>query len=135
MSSPCEKVKSRSGIIVEARSGDNSGSICTIGTRTDIIHIVTVKNLKVYPADIKCQGKILSQNPKAKFSANNISVTDQIWNDAKDDLDDSEEYTFDQVNILSKTSGKKEKIDAEITIDWPKGACADTVTVSIDVNT
>ncbi len=135
MSNPCEKAKSRSGVIVEVRSGNNSGAICTIGTRTDVIHIVTVKNLKVYPADIKCQGKILSQNPKVKFSSTSISVTDQIWNDSKDSLDDSEEYIFDQVNILSKTSGKKEKIDAEITVNWPKGASTDTVTVSIDVNT
>jgi hypothetical protein len=133
VASPCEKKKGIRGLFVETRGGVGTLPICTIGGRTDVLHIVTIENLRTYPAEVTCNGKISSYPPKLKFSSTVSSDTESTWKASKINLDDSESYTFDHVGIRSKTRGT-EKVDAIVEIKWPQsGSTKTSLTVSIDV--
>jgi hypothetical protein len=120
------------GVFVEATSGDGITSICTLGNRIDVRHIVRVKNKRLYPADIECVGRILSKPQKIEFTSPESNDTKSTWWASKDNLDDGDTYTFDHVGLLPKQLGT-EKIHAEITITWPDPNKQESISLCLDV--
>jgi hypothetical protein len=133
MAQPCERTGSKRGVFIETRSGIGSNAICTLGTRSDVKHIVTVHNLTLYPAYVECKGQIAASYKKVIFSSPNAGDSDIFWQASNQNLDDGDSYTFDHVTLLSNSSGI-EKVSVEATIDWPQPSRQQHVRLSIDVS-
>src|SRR5262249_48212396 len=130
MSQGCEDSKGRDSIYVETWCGKGTTRICTLGTQTDAKHIVTVQNLRGYPANIKCYGK-LDTAKVLKF----ISTPDTEWFDyTRHSLPDKRSKTFD-TGILPVSVGRDldELVHTEVQYDLPLPRINGTISLSFNV--
>jgi len=128
MSSPCRRTARQVGVHVKAlsaerRSGNRWRTVCILGTRTYIKHVVRVTNKMLYPADIRCVGKISTVPANVfKFSFpalhSNLGDTETRWS-GEFPLDDGESNEFAHVTLLPKLPSLEETVHAEVTITWP----------------
>lgn len=119
MAKACRKTGSQGGVFIETYSGDGSGPVCTIGSRSDIRHIVKVTNLVLYPADITCKGQISSQYKLVRFSSPVPTDTADTWIGQKKNLVSGLVCQFNYVGLLSNIpGGGSEIVDLIVTIDW-----------------
>ena len=137
MALPCENAKEGRGIFVEVRSSDRVTPICILGQRTDVQHIIKVKNLMLYPANIACEGSIRAHPRRVKFLSPFPGDTESTWKASKWDLGDWETYSFVSATLLPESPvipGAIEKVDATVSITRPlRPAPAETVRLTIDV--
>lgn len=132
MKQVCKKGMNIGGAFVEACSADGTGKpVCTLGSRTDIRHVVTVENLRLYPADIDCCGLISAVPYKVKFDPQG-SVTAVRWDASVTNL--SDDYTFDQATLLANTNQGTEVIRAEVTVRWSQPGTDASGAVDIKVS-
>lgn len=136
MPTPCKKRNSTPGIIVISRSGKGSSTICNLNGQADVRHIVEIRNLMLYKADVECVGRI-SGNPRAiEFLSPNARPVGQddekTWRDAVPDLDDKNWYTFDHVQLIAVSSGRQ-KVNTTVKVVRKARGDRETVSVSIDV--
>ena len=136
MSIPCRNTADKPGLFVEALSGEvvrhlrRINPVCVLGDRTDVKHVVIVKNLRVYPGEVKCVGRIQSDPNNIKFAAPDPGVSETHWEARVGRV--TLVHTFSHVSLLGKTPGEDE-VEASVTVYWPEPNKRDTVAVSIQV--
>jgi hypothetical protein len=130
----CQRSKGATGLNVEAASKDGGSVRCSIGSSTTVQHVVTVTNLRRYPATtVVCQGEILSDPRKLKFGVP-PALTDGQWAGTKQNLAPRLSYDFDHATILPDGAGS-EHVDATVFAYWKRPGRPATVTVTIKVAT
>lgn len=132
MSSKCRNTNSDVGVYVESYSGVGTTDVCTLAGRTDVKHIVTVKNLRLYDAEVSCRGIISSVPNQVEFSGTQQGITPQKWSSTGSILADNEERTFDHVFLKSVGSGS-ENVRAEVDVTWPENNRKSNISVPITV--
>lgn len=96
-----------------------NNDICIVGDRPDLRHIVRMRNLRVYPADVVCVGKIRKNPNKLVFTSSVPTDTPVRW-EATDWLDDKGQSEFSHVMILSVPGCVgDENVSVEVTLSWP----------------
>jgi hypothetical protein len=136
MSIPCRNTADKLGLFVEALSGEvvqhlrRINPVCVLRDRTDIKHVVIVKNLRVYPGAVKCVGRIHGDPNNIKFAAHDPGVSETHWEASIARV--SLVHTFSHVSLLGKTPGEDE-VEASVTVSWPEPNKRDTIRVSIRV--
>jgi hypothetical protein len=114
----CNKKKVDVGLIVRTFTGVDYKVICEIGERTDLKHVVYVKNLRAYETRVICSGTI-AEPGLIRFDPPRMPVgnSDHNWT-AEYVLGSDEEHTFPRVSVLSGLpKGEERKIDVKIEID------------------
>src|SRR5947209_7570940 len=135
MPQPCQATRSHRGIFIETFSGNKSGPICDIGTRSDLMHIVKITNLMLYPADITCQGHVSSPYKLVRFLSPIPTDNSHTWKGQKRNLAYGPPYSFGYVSLLSNIpGGGKEMIDLSVIIDWHQPRTQATILLTIMVN-
>jgi len=113
---------------VDAASEAAGVPVCTLGSRTDVRHRVTVTNLRLYPATlVRCDGEILSNPRKVKFSG-----TPDQWSANTKNLPPNHPYDFDSTALLCDGGGT-EAVHAKVIVTWKRPGAAGTAHVTIDV--
>lgn len=137
MSLPCRNTASIPGLFVEALSGEvlphiqHINAVCDLGARTDIKHVVAVKNLRVYPLAVKCVGQIYVDPNNVRFvDAQDPRVSETHWEAFVGRV--TLAHTFSHVSLVGKTHGEDE-VEASVSIYWPEPNKRDSVGVSIRV--
>ena len=135
MALDCHENSRADGISVEAWSGIDTQKFCDIYPGTPVRHMVKVGNWKMYPLVIRCDGTI-DDTQKAKFMlAGQASavVNDSQWK-GKKRIEDGDDYTFQDVNIVSVSYGEA-YIDARVYGKWLQEYTEVDEKVTIKVNT
>jgi len=130
----CEAVMSKRGFFVETWSGFDEKRICDIGGRDDVRHYVSVRNLNLYKADLRVDGRITSHPPHAEFRSRTHADTGNHWSGSVAGLDDSAEYTFSHAALVSVAPGR-ERVSTEIVITWPAPQARGSGSLSFRVTT
>jgi hypothetical protein len=113
---------------VESWCGNGTTRICKLGTHTDAKHIVIVRNLRGYPADIKCYGKLDTANV-LKFT----SPPETEWfGQTQKPLPDKRTKPFDQ-GILPVSVGLDEIVHTEVHYDLPMPEINGIIELSFNV--
>jgi hypothetical protein len=133
MSGKCRKSDSDSGVYVETYSGVSGSDVCSLGGRNDVKHVVTIKNLLLYDAEVSCDGFIHADPRQVEFLCTQFAITPGHWSRTASDLPQSEQLTFDQVYLKGVGSGS-EFVRAEIEIKWPEPNQQSKFSLPITVN-
>lgn len=104
--------------------------VCVLVNRTDIKHVVAVKNLRLYPCAVKCVGRINSDANNIKFASQDPGVTDTQWESYASRV--TLAHTFSHVSLLPKSPGEDE-VEASVNVYWPEPNKRDSVGVTIRV--
>ena len=124
----CQNRGGAPGVDVEAASEAVGVPVCTLGTRTDVRHSVTVTNLRLYPATlVQCDGEITSSPRKVKFSG-----TPDRWTASTTNLPPKHAYDFDTTTLLCDLGGT-EAVHAKVIVTWKRPGSAGNAHVAIDV--
>jgi len=133
MAKPCEATGYQRGVYVKTWSGTNNTVVCKLGSSASIKHLVTVENLMLYPADIKCKGEITSMPRVLEFSCNNSPNT-TTWKASIKGLAGGLDRTFSPCDLVpTGGSGGPEVIKAEVTINWSLPGKRRVIPLSIQV--
>jgi hypothetical protein len=113
----CKKRKSEGGVLIKTFTGTDANKvICTVGNRTDLKHVVRIKNLRAYDTRVKCLA-VISEPGVIAFVPPTSDDTNEKWT-AEHILDNNETFTFPRVGILSlKPNSDEQKITIELEID------------------
>jgi hypothetical protein len=137
---PCKVTSSVRGIEIETFSGSQTSSDakirleCTIGSRTDIRHIVTIRNLRTYPVDIVCTGSLKASPRGLLFQSPITSDTDNTWQ-SRTALGSNSTHTYSHVTLLSlQPNTGNEAVDTEIEVFWPASGTRQKISLSFIVN-
>src|SRR5437868_2711036 len=124
--SSCQNRGGAVGVDVEAASEAAGVPVCTLGSRTDVRHSVTVTNLRLYPATlVQCDGQITSNPRKVKFGG-----TPSQWTATTKNLPPNHPYDFDTTALL-RDFGGTEAVHAKVTVTWKRPGPAGTAHVTI----
>lgn len=134
--SACRKSKADSGLIIGTYSGIYSTThpqiICTIADRTDIQHVVTVRNLLTIPVDLTCHGSISGSAPKVRFVSSGQNDTSTDWYADKSGVDRN--HTWSHVTFARTSNGSgDEEVRVEVRGVWPGMYKQASVPVTITV--
>ena len=133
MSTKCRGTNSDGGVYVEAYSGVGSTQICTLAGRTDVRHIVTIKNLLLYDADISCEGLIQANPCQVEFSGGQSDISANKWSTTGSVIAGGEEQTFDYVGLKAAGLGS-ETVRTEVDVSWSQPNRKSTIPVSFRVS-
>jgi len=121
-----------SSVNVETYSGARTSPICTIGSRTDIKHIIEITNLRFFRADVDANGDINKSSYRAvEFNSPHHSDTAMHWNKLTN-IGSSKSLTMRHVGLDAVGTGD-EDITTTVTITWPTLGKTETVTIDITV--
>ena len=134
--SPPRRQKYINGLFVIVESSDGSALVSRIGNRTDVKHLVKVKNCGGYVCNVKCLGEITSDPAKIQYISSRSEDTPSKWYGARKGLVDNQWHVFDHARIVpvNGCNNGREVLDATIDVLWPEPARSNSGTVSISVN-
>jgi hypothetical protein len=88
----------------------------SIGTRTDVRHWVTIKNLAGYPAVIHCQGRIPSPYPLMRFDSIGTGDTETFWAYSAVHLPANSQFDLSHVILLAVGVSGQEIILTDVEV-------------------
>lgn len=134
MQPQCKSSGSIGGLYIETVSGTSLKQyICTLGTRTNIQHLVYLENLHTYPVKVDCTGLINANPNKLQFFSPYSTDTDKIWY-ANTSIGNGGKHTFSHVNLHSlQTSFGNETVDTRISADWYQQKQPEMITLTINI--
>jgi hypothetical protein len=122
------------GVLVETWSGDSIGPTCNVRGKSDVRHYVRVLNLRLYPADVKCNGAITSNPRLIEFSCSNSSGTPDTWEASIRGLGDGMAHAFSPCTLIPTSAANgTEIVNTEVVIDWPVPGKKKTLSLTIEV--
>lgn len=117
---------------VRVYTGQNGARVCNVSGRNDVRHIVEIRNLLLYPAELTCRGDNNAAPRAVKFASSGPSDTDSTWTKTRT-LAQGGCCTVDHVTVARNAYGS-DSVITTVTARWPGSGLPDeTVVLHIDV--